>query len=136
MIRIDIKYQGDLRCEAVHVPSQSHLHTDAPTDNHGRGEAFSPTDLVATALGTCMATVMGIVARTHSVDLRGLEIQVTKEMAALPVRRISRLSTRIVFPLPAEHPQRALLEKAALSCPVHASLHPEVEKPVEFVWAT
>lgn len=134
MVRIEIEYQGELHCEAVHGPSGSKLSTDAPVDNHGRGEAFSPTDLVATALGTCMATIMGIVAQRHGIDLRGMRIEVVKEMVASPVRRIGRLSTQIRLPLPADHPQRKLLEQAALSCPVHASLHPEVEKPVEFLW--
>lgn len=135
MVRIEIEYQGELHCEAVHGPSGSKLSTDAPVDNHGRGEAFSPTDLVATALGTCMATIMGIVAQRHGIDLRGMRIEVVKEMVASPVRRIGRLSTQIRLPLPADHPQRKLLEQAALSCPVHASLHPEVEKPVEFLWS-
>ncbi|MEY5027681.1 MAG: hypothetical protein RLZZ244_3209 [Verrucomicrobiota bacterium] len=134
MVRVEIEYQGELHCEAVHGPSQSRVGTDAPVDNHGRGEAFSPTDLVATALGSCMATIMGIVAQRHGIELRGMRISVEKEMAQAPVRRIARLTTRIVVPLGADHPKRALLEQAALTCPVHASLHPEVEKPVEFVW--
>ena len=134
MVQIQIEYQGDLHCEAVHGPSGSHLVTDAPVDNHGRGEAFSPTDLVATALGACMATIMGIVAKRHELDLRGMRIVVVKEMATTPVRRIGKLTTRLHVPLAEGHPQRILLENAAMTCPVHASLHPEIEKPVEFVW--
>ncbi|MEI6714582.1 MAG: OsmC family protein [Verrucomicrobiota bacterium] len=134
MVRVEIEYQGNLHCEAVHGPSQGRITTDAPVDNHGRGEAFSPTDLVGAALGTCMATIMGIVAQRHAIELKGMRIQVDKEMVTSPVRRIGRLVTRITIPLPKDHPQRALLEQAALTCPVHASLHPDVEKPIEFVW--
>ncbi len=108
--------------------------TDAPVDNHGRGEAFSPTDLVGTALGTCIATILGIVAARHELDLRGMRIQVDKEMAVTPTRRIGRLLTRVFVPLPADHPQRALMEAAAFGCPVHASLHSDVDKPIEFIW--
>ena len=84
MVTIDIEYQGDLRCEAVHQPSGTHLNTDAPKDNFGKGESFSPTDLVVTALGTCMMTLMGIAARTVNVDLKGTRITVQKEMVATP----------------------------------------------------
>jgi len=135
MIQISVEYQGGLRCEATHGPSQTKLLTDAPVDNHGKGESFSPTDLVATAMGTCMATVMGIFAERHAINLRGMKITVGKEMVQVPVRRIARLTCEIVMPLPATHPQREALERTALTCPVHQSLHPEVEKPVTFVWA-
>ena len=135
MIQITIDYLGALRCEAVHGPSQNKLITDAPVDNHGKGESFSPTDLVATALGVCMATVMGILAEKHSVDLRGLKVTVGKEMTQVPVRRIARLTVQLVVPLPASHPHRAALEHAALTCPVYESLHPDMEKPVTFVWS-
>ena len=134
MIQISIEYQGGLHCEAIHGPSQNKLTTDAPVDNQGKGESFSPTDLVATALGTCMATVMGIFAERHAIDLRGMKVTVGKEMAQVPVRRIARLTTEIVLPLPPTHPQREALERTALTCPVHHSLHPDVEKPVTFVW--
>jgi putative redox protein len=134
MISIAIEYLGGLRCEATHGPSQNTLLTDAPVDNQGKGESFSPTDLVATALGTCMATVMGIFADRHAVDLRGMKVTVGKEMAQMPVRKIARLSVEILMPLPASHPQREALERVALTCPVHQSLHPDVEKPVIFRW--
>ena len=134
MVRIQINYEGDLHCSATHGPSGKSLETDAPVDNQGRGESFSPTDLVATALGTCMATLMGIVARRHELDLTGLAVEVTKEMSADTPRRIARLATTMRVPLPPDHPQRVLLENAALTCPVHHSLHPEVEKPVDFQW--
>lgn len=134
MVKINIRYEGRLRCAAVHGPSGQTLHTDAPVDNHGRGESFSPTDLVATALGSCMATIMGIVAERHQLDLRGMEIEVAKVMSADTPRRIAKLETTIKVPLPPDHPQRVLLENAALTCPVHKSLHPEIEKPVDFRW--
>ncbi len=135
MVKVQLRYDGDLRCTAVHGPSGQQLHTDAPVDNHGRGESFSPTDLVATALGSCMATLMGIAAARHDIDLQGMTVEVTKEMSADPPRRIARLSTTIRVPQPADHPKRILLENAALTCPVHHSLHPAIEKPVDFQWA-
>jgi len=135
MVNISITYEGDLRCSATHGPSGSKVLTDAPVDNHGRGESFSPTDLVATALGACMATIMGIFAARHGIELRGMQIEVTKEMSSDSPRRISRLATRIRVPLPPGHPNRAALENAALTCPVHQSLHPDIDKPLEFDWA-
>ena len=134
MVSISIRYTGDLHCEAVHGPSQSRLQTDAPVDNQGKGEAFSPTDLVATALGTCMITIMAMAARKHGIELAGTTVSVTKEMSADAPRRISRLASEIHIPLPENCAQRQVLEAAALGCPVHRSLHPEVEKPVKFLW--
>jgi putative redox protein len=133
-VQIEMTYDGQLRTRATHGPSGNSLITDAPVDNHGRGESFSPTDLVATALGTCMATIMGIFAERHGVDLKGMRITVKKEMIQTPVRRIGRLPVEIHVPLPADHPQRAALERVVHTCPVHQSLHPDVEKPVTFVW--
>jgi len=135
MIQITIDYLGQLRCEATHGPSQNKLITDAPVDNHGKGESFSPTDLVATALGVCMATVMGIYAERHALDLRGMKVTVGKEMTQVPVRRIARLTVELVVPLPDSHPHCDALERVALTCPVYESLHPEMEKPVTFVWS-
>jgi putative redox protein len=105
-------------------------------DNGGKGAAFSPTDLVATAMGTCMATIMGIVARRNQLDIEGLEVQVLKEMVADPVRRIGALHTRLVFPRGKRYSpaDRAKLEAAANTCPVKQSLHPDVKVPVEFVY--
>ncbi len=134
MVNISIRYTGDLHCVAVHGPSQSEVATDAPVDNNGKGEAFSPTDLVATALGTCMATVMSIAAQRHHIELNGMTVEITKEMSKDTPRRIVRLASEMRIPLPADHPQRALLEAAALGCPVHHSLAAEIEKPVKFVW--
>jgi putative redox protein len=134
MVQIDLQYQGGLRCAAVHAPSQTQIFTDAPVDNHGRGESFSPTDLVATALGTCMLTIMGIYAEKNGIDLTGARVKVLKEMTSVAPRRIARLTTQMELPLPEDHPRREALERAALTCPVHESLHPDVEKPVHFIW--
>ncbi len=133
-VHISTTYLGELRCEATHGPSQGKLLTDAPVDNRGKGESFSPTDLVATALGTCMATTMGIVAQRHEIDLRGLRVTVEKEMSADAPRRIVRLNTEVHVPLPATHPQREALERAALGCPVARSLPAELEVPAKFHW--
>ena len=133
MVQISIEYTGNLHCDAKHGPSGALIATDAPADNQGKGEVFSPTDLVATALGTCVATTMAIVAERHQVELKGMTVQVTKEMASDP-RRISRLTTKVHLPLPADHPQRGLLETTALGCPVHRSLAAEMERPTEFFW--
>jgi len=134
MVSLQIEYQGDLHCKAVHGPSGTVLTTDAPKDNQGRGESFSPTDLVATALGSCMLSVMGIMARSLQIDISGSTATVEKEMASAPVRMIHQLAVKIHVPhaLSAEHQQK--LEKAAHTCPVHKSLHPDVQMPIEFTW--
>ncbi|MEM9081444.1 MAG: OsmC family protein [Verrucomicrobiota bacterium] len=134
MVEITVDYEGELHCAALHGPSGSQLSTDAPVDNEGRGESFSPTDLVATALGTCMATVMGITARRKEVDLAGLKIRVKKGMSEDAPRRIARLEVSIELPLPEDHAEAKLLKGAALGCPVHHSLHPDIEVPVEWIW--
>ena len=135
MVSLTTIYEGGLRCRATHGPSGTTLITDAPVDTHGKGESFSPTDLVATALGACMMTIMGIVAERHAIDLVGMKAETVKEMSAEPPRRISALRTRITLPLPADHPQRQLLEQAAHTCPVHKSLAAEIDAAIEFVWA-
>jgi putative redox protein len=134
MVPITSRYEGGLRCRVIHGPSATTLVTDAPVDNHGRGESFSPTDLVAAAVGACMMTVMGIVAERHGLDLTGMSCETVKEMAAAPSRRIASLRTRLTVPLAADHPKRPLLEQAARACPVHHSIHPEIDAGVEFVW--
>jgi putative redox protein len=136
MVNISIRYTGELHCAATHGPSASEIATDAPVDNNGKGESFSPTDLVATALGTCMATVMAIAAQRHQIELKGMTVEITKEMSKDNPRRIVRLASTMQIPLSEDHPQRELLEKAALGCPVNHSLHPEIEKPVKFIWQT
>jgi uncharacterized OsmC-like protein len=135
MVRIQLSYQGGLRCSATHEPSGNTITTDAPLDNNGRGEAFSPTDLVATALGACMATVMGIVAERKAISLEGLRIEVRKHMSEDAPRRISRLEVDLHMPVPAAHPERKLLESAARGCPVHHSLHPDIETVFNCIWA-
>jgi putative redox protein len=134
VVRIDVVYQGKLRTQATHGPSRTTLVTDAPTDNHGRGESFSPTDLVATALGSCMLTIMGIVADRHGLDLTGTTATVEKHMVTEPVRRIGRLPVTITLNKNFDASDRKLLEQAALACPVHKSLHADIEKPVTFVY--
>jgi len=134
MVSIQIEYQGDLHCKANHGPSGAELSTDAPIDNQGRGESFSPTDLVATALGTCMITIMGIAARTLSIDISGATATVEKEMTAIPPRRIERLTVKIHIPHSPSAADKEKLERAAHSCPVHRSLHPDVQIPIEFIW--
>jgi putative redox protein len=134
-VPIETVYEGDLRCRAVHGPSKTELITDPPVDNQGKGESFSPTDLVATALATCIATTMGIFAKRHEIDLRGMRVAVKKEMVQQPFRRIGRLVTDVHMPLKADHPQRATLENVAATCPVHRSLDHAVEIPITFHWA-
>jgi putative redox protein len=134
MVAIQIEYQGDLHSRAVHGPSGTELNTDAPKDNQGRGESFSPTDLVATALGTCMLTTMGIMARTLNVDIAGATATVEKEMTSTPPRKIQRLGVKIRVPHSVSAEDRLKLERAAHTCPVHRSLHPDVEAPIEFKW--
>lgn len=134
MVAIQFEYQGDLHCRAIHSPSGSELNTDAPKDNQGRGESFSPTDLVATALGSCMLTVMGIAARTLNIDISGATATVEKEMTAAPPRRIKSLTVRIRVPQSISAENRQKLERAAHTCPVHKSLHPDIQTPIEFTW--
>ena len=134
MVEVCIKYTGDLHCEATHGPSDAIISTDAPTDNRGKGESFSPTDLVATALGTCMSTTMGIAAKDHGLDLSGLTVRVKKQMSKDAPRRIVALPSEVHIPLSPNCPQRALLEQTALNCPVHKSLPPEIERSTTFFW--
>src|SRR4029453_10495047 len=126
MVKVDVTYSGEFHCDATHRPSQSKISTDAPTDNKGKGEAFSPTDLVATALATCMTTTMGIRAQELGVDLRGMTVLVQKEMSKDVPRRIVALPSEVHIPLPPDSPYREVLEQTALNCPVHKSLPPEI----------
>jgi putative redox protein len=134
MVKVSVTYTGDLHCDATHGPSQSKISTDAPSDNKGKGEAFSPTDLVATALATCMSTTMGIKAQELGVDLQGMTVSVQKEMSKDAPRRIVGLPSEIHIPLPKSHPQRDVLEQIALNCPVHKSLPSEIRRPTKFFW--
>ncbi|MSR58565.1 MAG: OsmC family peroxiredoxin [Planctomycetaceae bacterium] len=137
-VEIDVVYEGQLRCSATHGPSRTRLTTDAPLDNHGKGESFSPTDLVATALGTCVMTLMGIIADRGGLDIVGTKVHVVKEMVQQPVRRIGAL--RVTVTVPADKAarlgsaDRAKMEAAALHCPVHKSLHPEIDAPITYVY--
>jgi len=135
MVEIEIQYEGGLRCRAVHGPSRVELRSDAPLDNQGRGESFSPTDLVATALGTCMATCMGMVARRNGWAIEGTRVHVKKGMVADPKRRIGRLDVRIEVPGEHDPAARATLEETARTCPVALSIHPGIEAQIEFVWS-
>lgn len=136
-VKIDITYEGDLRCRAVHGPSGRVIETDAPVDNHGRGESFSPTDLLATSLGACMMTIMGIVAQRNEIELKGTKVEVIKEMVQQPVRRIGALRVTITIPGGSQlsDADKTRLRNAALQCPVHQSVHPEIEIPIEWVYA-
>ncbi len=132
MVEINIEYTGDLHCKLTHGPSKMQIATDAPKDNEGKGQAFSPTDLVAGALGACMLTIMGIVAKRRGIDIAGAKAHVTKEMTSEPPRRISRLPVEITLPAFLTPQQRQIFESAALTCPVHKSLHPEIDSPIHF----
>jgi uncharacterized OsmC-like protein len=134
MVEIKLSYEGDLHCSAIHTPSGKIIATDAPVDNNGRGESFSPTDLVATALGACMATVIGIVARRKNIAVEGMAITVRKFMSEDSPRRISKLELDLAIPLPADHPDRPLLESAARGCPVHHSIHPDIKIVMNWNW--
>lgn len=129
-----VEYLGDLRTRATHLKSGQSFITDAPTDNEGKGEAFSPTDLCATSLATCMLTVMGISARNRNVDISGATAEVTKIMAADP-RRIARVEIRLLMPPGAyTDVEKRVLETAARTCPVALSLGEGVEQAIELVW--
>jgi putative redox protein len=134
MVEIKLTYEGDLHCSAIHGPSGNTLVTDAPVDNNGRGQAFSPTDLVATALASCMATVIGIVSRRKEIPVEGMTVVVRKFMSADPPRRISRLELDIDMPLPASHPDRKILESAARGCPVNHSIQPDIDVVMQWRW--
>jgi len=126
-----VEYLGDLRTKAVHLESGDQINTDAPKDNEGKGEAFSPTDLVATSLASCMITVMGINARQHGIDMDGTRAEVEKEMSTNP-RRIKAVRININFPHAYTKKERTLLERTAHACPVVNSLNNNLEKDITF----
>lgn len=126
-----VKYLGGLRTESEHLQSGSKMITDAPVDNHGKGEAFSPTDTVANALATCMLTVMGIKAESLEIDMDGASAEVTKTMASDP-RRISKIEVNISFPKSYGEKETKILENTGKTCPVLHSLHPDIEKDISF----
>lgn len=129
----EVTYLGDLRTSSVHLQSGNTIITDAPLDNNGKGEAFSPTDTVANSLASCMFTVMGIKARDLGVDFSGSKAQVTKIMAAEP-RRISEIHVVFQMNLSPNDKTKAILERTAMTCPVHYSLHPDIKREIVFNW--
>jgi putative redox protein len=133
MVKMNVVYQGQKHCELIHEPSQSKIETDAPKDNQGKGERFSPTDLMGAALGSCILTTMAIVAERDGLSLEGAKADVEKEMVVKP-RRIGSLKVNITLPNSLNDEQRKKLEEAALHCPVHASLHPDVQIPLTFLY--
>ena len=136
-VEIQALYTGRLGCTATHQPSGKTLQSDAPVDNGGKGESFSPTDLVATALGTCILTILGLVSERHDLDLTGAQVNVTKEMIQKPVRRIGVLRSVVTVPAHSvtDVAMRDRLEAAAGKCPVHQSLHPDIDAPIEFIYS-
>lgn len=130
-----IVYHGELRTEATHLQSKTVIETDAPIDNQGKGERFSPTDLLATSLGSCMLSIMGIKARDMNIDLRGVTIDIKKHMKADP-RRVSGVDVTFQFPatIVLDEKERTILKNAALTCPVAKSLHTDIEQNVVFNW--
>jgi putative redox protein len=131
MVKVIAKYEGEKHCEIEHGPSQSIISTDAPKDNNGRGELFSPTDLVAAATGSCILTVMAIMAEKDGVNLKGAYTTVEKEMVLNP-RRIGKLTINVFMPKDVEESYRQKLENTAHTCPVKKSLHPEMQLPMQF----
>jgi uncharacterized OsmC-like protein len=131
----EIIYKGSLRTEAKHLQSNTIIETDAPTDNQGKGERFSPTDLLATSLGSCMLTIMGIKARDMNISLEGTEVSIQKNMKPEP-RRVGGIDVRFDFPtsLALDDKEKTILERAALTCPVAKSIHPDIEMNVNFGW--
>lgn len=134
MTQVDIEYLGGLRTRCLHKESGDEIETDAPKDNHGKGEKFSPTDLVSAALGSCVLTVMGILAERLKLDLTGTTAEVVKEMESAPSRRIGKLKVLIRCPRTFDKQEIDRLERVAMSCPVHHSLHPDIHQEFIFQW--
>ncbi len=130
MPTVETIYRGELRTEATHLHSGTRLLTDAPTDNQGRGEYFSPTDLVATALGSCMVTIMGIAARTHGFDIDGTKLVITKIMSAHPPRKIEEIKIELAFPGNYDEKIKKIIGHCIKNCPVALSLHPDLRQNV------
>lgn len=129
----NITYIGELRTVCIHLQSGTEILTDAPTDNHGKGEAFSPTDLVATALGSCMVSIMGIKSRDIDVDLKDSTVSITKIMQTEP-RKIAKIEVVLNMAITTSDKNKTILERAAMTCPVLLSLHPDIVKQVTFNW--
>ena len=133
MATSNITYVGDLRTVCIHLQSGTQILTDAPTDNHGKGEAFSPTDLVATALGSCMVSIMGIKSKDLNVDLKDSTVSISKIMQSEP-RKIAKIEVILNMSIETSEKNKTILERAAMTCPVLLSLHPDIEKDVVFNW--
>lgn len=131
MTTAKVTYQGNLRTQSIHLQSNNQIITDAPTDNHGKGEAFSPTDLLASSLASCMLTIMGIKADSMDLDISGTTAEVTKVMTTEP-RRVSEVHLEIQFQQSFDARTQKLLEQAALACPVAKSIHPDIQQVVNF----
>lgn len=134
MVLIQVVYDGKLHCTAIHEPSGSIIQTTAPKDNMGEGNLFSPTDLFAASTATCIATVLGIYAARKGWNLEGMRINVSKEMSTTPPRRIGSLKTEIWIPGSFTDEEKVQIEKVAHTCPVHLSLHPDIQAPITFHW--
>lgn len=132
-VEIKGKYEGELRVKLTHGPSGSLVETDAPADNQGKGERFSPTDLVVAALGSCMMTIMGIVAKRDGIKIEGTNFCAQKHMAENP-RRIGKIVLEVYMPPGLTDEQKKKLERAAHTCPVHQSLHPDIEQDIKFIY--
>lgn len=127
MVQFEVSYEGDLHCSLTHLPSGAVIATDAPVDNHGKGMAFSPTDLCSVSLGACMITVMGIAANTHNININGIKARVTKEMQSQPIRKIAKLTVDMWLPRSYSEKEFAILQHTALTCPVKQSLASDIE---------
>ena len=135
MVRIDIEYLGDLHTKCIHGPSGNDFLTDAPVDNNGKGEYFSPTDLLATASASCIATIMGMKAKDRDIDIKGMTISVVKDMINVPYRRVKKLTYTVVFPHKLSNKDFTILKNVIRVCPVTRSLHPDVELDITYKFA-
>lgn len=135
MVEMQVVYSGGLHCELTHGPSGSQIETDAPIDNQGRGQRFSPTDLVGAALASCVLTTIAIVAERDQISLAGAKATVVKEMVTTPTRRIGSLEVQVTLPKSIPLASRDKLERAGHQCPVHKSLHPDIKAPLVFSYA-
>jgi len=134
MITSNVIYKGALRTASIHLRSGNEIITDAPVDNNGKGEAFSPTDTVATALASCMLTIMGVKANANEINIEGASADVTKTMGVNP-RRITKIEVVFTLPFTFDDTTKTILESAALTCPVYYSVHPDIEKEITFNWS-
>jgi len=135
MVKMEAVYQGDLHCQITHGPSGEIIFTDAPVDNQGKGESFSPTDLLGASLASCIATTIAIYANRKGWDMKGMRVEVEKEMQSVPERKIRRLVVKVWIPLDLSEEDRVKVERVAHTCPVHKSIDPSVDMPITFEYA-